>query len=117
PVNRLINGILMGEFRFDLGFAQASRADFVDTKQRIFEGDSTDPRFIYMHSGLPGHSQFSGACRADETEQYAERLELANNEMREDIQRITEHDPAGIIIVAGDHGPYLTKNFFITDGE
>ena len=70
-----------------------------------------------MHTSFPGHSQNSGTCLPDETEQFAVRLDRANIEMQQDIQTITKNDPAGIIIVAGDHGPYLTKNCLITEGE
>jgi hypothetical protein len=34
--------------------------------------------------------------------------------MRTDIQNILESEPNSIIIVAGDHGPYLTKNCYYT---
>ncbi len=30
--------------------------------------------------------------------------------MRQDINLIIENNPEAIIIIAGDHGPYLTKN-------
>ncbi len=34
---------------------------------------------------------------------------IANIEMRDDIEAIIEKDTNVIVIVAGDHGPYLTK--------
>ena len=39
-----------------------------------------------------------------------ERLMMANIEMRDNIEAIIEKDTNVIVIVAGDHGPYLTKN-------
>jgi hypothetical protein len=30
--------------------------------------------------------------------------------MQEDIAEIVDYDPGALIIIAGDHGPYLTKN-------
>jgi hypothetical protein len=30
--------------------------------------------------------------------------------MKQDVETIIQNDPGAIIIVAGDHGPYLTKN-------
>lgn len=51
---------------------------------------------------------------SDETAQYEGRLRQANEKMRGDVELITAQDPGGIIIVAGDHGPYLTKNCFNT---
>jgi hypothetical protein len=45
---------------------------------------------------------------------FGERLARANIEMRQDIDAIMENDPKAIVIVAGDHGPYLTKNCYST---
>lgn len=107
----------MGEFRFDTEFNNPSREQFVQYKRSIFEANSYNPVFIYMHSDLPRHSQNSGACRPEETHLFASRLTRANFEMRQDIQTITEKDPEAIVILAGDHGPYLTKNCFTTGEE
>ena len=106
----LLNAILMGEFRFDIVLLSSPRVQFVETKQSIFEGVTGDPIFMYMHSGLPGHSQNSGACLPDETDRFRTRLTGANIEMQLDIKTIIENEPEAIIIVAGDHGPHLTKN-------
>ena len=46
----------------------------------------------------------------DEVEQYQKRLQLANRRMRRDVEEIVRRDASAIIVVAGDHGPYLTKN-------
>lgn len=112
----LLNSILIGEFRFDQGFNNQPREQFIETKQSILEGVSGgNPVFIYTHSDLPKHSQNSGACLPDETDLFKERLTSANIEMRQDIKTITENDPDAIVIIAGDHGPYLTKNCTSTD--
>jgi hypothetical protein len=37
--------------------------------------------------------------------------------MRQDLALILEHDPEAIVIISGDHGPYLTKNCYITGNE
>lgn len=108
--NILLQAILMGEFQFDIGYEPKNRDAFLDTKQNIFESIGEDKVFIYMHSNKPAHSQNSGACRLNEVDLYEERLDLANIEMQQDIKTIIEYDPLAIIIVAGDHGPYLTKN-------
>jgi hypothetical protein len=106
----LWRAILMGEFRFDVGFNTMPREQFVETKQSIFKDVSGDPVFIYMHSYSPGHSQKSGACLPDEIDRFETRLSSANIEMRQDVNAIIENDPEAIIIVAGDHGPFLTKD-------
>ncbi len=106
----LTRAILEGEFRFDVNFEKVSREQFLQEKARALSNTLTHPRFVYAHSKLPGHSQNSGACLPNETELFAERLASANAEMKYDIELILEKDPTAIIIVAGDHGPYLTKN-------
>jgi len=105
----LLGAILMGEFRFDVGYFPP-RELFTATKQSIFADTSVDPVFVYTHSNFPEHSQNSGACLPDETDLFKARLMKANLEMRQDIKTIIENNPEAIIIVAGDHGPYLTKN-------
>jgi len=101
--------ILEGEFRFDTGFDRMSMSAFFEKKRAVLRSTSTSPRFLYTHTG-PRHSQNSGACLDNETELFEERLGVANSEMKEDIAAILESDEEAIIIVNGDHGPYLTKN-------
>lgn len=112
----LLRAILIGEFRFELDFTDRSREQFVETKQSILEGVSGKPVFIYAHSDKPSHSQNSGACLTNEAELYKAKLKMSNLEMKQDIKTITENDPGAIVIVAGDHGPYLTQNCAITTG-
>ena len=82
-----------------------------------FENVSNKPRFIYMHDPLPGHSQNSRACLPNETERFKKMLIQANYQMKQDLETIIQNDPGAIIIVAGDHGPYLTKNCFNTGSD
>jgi hypothetical protein len=116
PYIKLISAILIGEFRFDLGFTEQPHNQFVETKQSILESVYGNQVFIYTHSNFPGHSPFSGACPPEETDTYKDKLISANYEMQQDIQTITENDPEAIVILAGDHGPYLTKNCTSTLG-
>ena len=113
---QLCSAILTGEFRFDISFNEQPHIQFVETKQRILKGVSGDKVFIYTHSDLPNHSQNSGSCLPDEINLYRARLESANIEMRQDIKTIIDNDPGAIVIIAGDHGPYLTKNCARTTG-
>jgi hypothetical protein len=109
--------ILMGEFRSDAAYASPSRSQFDERKYSEFESVPGNPRFIYMHDNLPGHSQNSGACRPDETDLFRQRLIRANDVMIQDVELIAQKDPGAIVIVAGDHGPYLTKNCTRTGGH
>lgn len=110
PSKLLISSIFFGEFRFDFDVDQEPHDHFVENKQKIFKQVISHKAFIYMHTDLPAHSQNSGVCLVNEVDLYKERLIRANLEMQQDVLSITESDPQAIIIVAGDHGPYLTKN-------
>lgn len=110
PVGLLSKAIFLGELRFDLNFSKITQQEYIHEKEIILSEVTEDPRFVYMHSVLPGHSQNSGVCRPDEIELFRDRLAQANIEMRQDIALVIEHDPEAILIVAGDHGPHLTKN-------
>ena len=117
-VNLLIKAIFMGELRFDINFEKVSwEYDFSQEKNTIFSEVSVEPKFIYMHITLPGHSQNSGVCLPNEIELYGERLARANLVMRQDVELIIENDPKAIVIVAGDHGPSLTKNCRATEED
>jgi hypothetical protein len=113
----LMKAIFMGEFRFDVQFDQPSLEQFEQSKANVFENLPDKPRFVYMHDWLPGHSQNSGRCLPDETKEYEDRLAWANDEMKQDLETIIQNDPGAMIIVAGDHGPYLTKNCFGTGND
>jgi hypothetical protein len=119
--NVLVKAIYMGEFRFDvvlhLDKSYAPYKQFLTYKSNLFRSVPTNPRFVYVHTPNPGHSQDSGACRPNETELFRQDLILANAEMKTDIETIIQNDPNGIIIVAGDHGPYLTKNCTYTGAD
>jgi len=106
----LLSAILVGEFRFDIGFEKVSGAVFWDAKQNVLTMAEAGPVFAYIYLDVPGHSQNSGVCLPDEVEQYQKRLQLANRRMRRDVEEIVRRDASAIIVVAGDHGPYLTKN-------
>ncbi len=110
PSMHLITAILMGEFRFDISYSVLNHDQYVQNKLESFLDISRKKGFIYTQSDLPSHSQNSGVCLPDENEIYFSRLRRANIEMRQDIQTIISEDPGAIVIIAGDHGPYLTKN-------
>tara|TARA_B110000879_G_C11145800_1_gene502391 strand:+ start:6 stop:1739 length:1734 start_codon:yes stop_codon:yes gene_type:complete len=82
---------------------------FLKSKRRALAYDSDSPKFVYAHSG-PGHAQLSGRCRSDETPLFEQRLKKANIEMKQDIETILSTQRDSIIIINGDHGPYLTAD-------
>jgi hypothetical protein len=116
PKNILVQAIFTGEFQFDIGFDAVSEKQFAIKKAKLFSEKTNSPRFAYVHTSKPSHSQNSGACLANELELFDERLQKANLYMKEDLSVLLANDPNAIIIIAGDHGPYLTKNCYGTGG-
>jgi hypothetical protein len=112
----VMKAILMGEFRFNLDFDQPSEEQFEEYTQSVFESVADQPKFVFMYRQLPMHTQNSGRCLPNETELFDERLARANYAMRRDIETIVQKDPGAIVVVTGDHGPYLTKNCTTTGG-
>ncbi|MEM9623359.1 MAG: hypothetical protein AAF993_17040 [Pseudomonadota bacterium] len=99
--------IFEGRFRHNAAYQDPPYARFITEKRKRLAESPGTPKFIYTHTG-PGHSQNSGRCLADETERFKQRLVIANKEMKEDVKTIRAADPDAIIIINGDHGPYLT---------
>ena len=110
PLNHILSAILLGEFRFDIGFDDIEYEEFVDRKLDVTRNVADNRIFVYSHTHYPGHSQNSGTCHPNEIELFENKLHIANSEMRKDIETINQYDPEAIVIIAGDHGPYLTKN-------
>lgn len=104
--NGLLTGVIIGEFKFDIEIKdQFSEVDYEDIKHKLI---SKNKGFIYVHNPYPGHSQNSGKCKEDDKKIYHKRLKETYPRLKEDIKIILEKDPNGIIIVAGDHGAFLS---------
>jgi hypothetical protein len=101
--------IFMGEFRFDVEFGQPPEGEFLQHRLSVFGSVANKPRFVYMHAPKPAHADTLAGCRPNETAIFEEKLVEANSEMKEDLETIIQNDPGAVIVVAGDHGPYLTK--------
>lgn len=93
-----------GRFRFDI--QKPKKHEMISAKRAVFAEDTKSPKALYNHTG-PRHSQNSGKCLPDEIDQYHKRLQLANREMRDDIEAINSMERDAIIVINGDHGPYL----------
>lgn len=67
--------------------------------------------YIYAHSAYPGHCVSIPKYRksdSEEIQEYSERIPIADNEMKEDLDVIFSKDNDPLIIIASDHGAYLT---------
>jgi len=110
-----IKSILEGEFRYDAGFDTIPYPDYVLKKREVFTQKAQEPIFLYTHNMLPGHTQESGRCMPDDKSKHLEGIKSANDEMKKDLALLMKFRPNAIVIVAGDHGPYLTKGCFHID--
>ena len=108
-VDSILAGLIEGQFRFDIigEMNSYSRTEWLEIKRSILSSKTDYPKFMYTHTG-PHHSQNSGVCLPNETELFKERLTEANVEMKQDIGSIISSKRDAIIIINGDHGPYLT---------
>ncbi|WP_440651115.1 sulfatase-like hydrolase/transferase [Candidatus Pelagibacter sp. HIMB1495] len=106
----ITKAIYEGEFRFDIFDDNYSYEKYLKLKKKYLVSKPKKPILLYSHNGFPGHSSNSGKCSANEKQNYFNNLEKANIEMKNDINAIKNNNPNSIIILLGDHGPYLTKN-------
>jgi hypothetical protein len=115
-LDALYRGIAGGEFKSENVFLDSDRDRWISVKRAKLSQRATEPQVVYAHSGFPGHSQNSGACLDDEVKRYSTRLATANKEMVDDIETILATGRDSIVIVAGDHGPYLTGDCLYLHG-
>lgn len=108
----LRKAISMGEFRFDTDFEQISVDSYMAEKLKAITGGSVNKQFLYAHGDRPGHTQNSGKCLPNEKDMFIEKLKKANKEMVADLNALLKYDPNAIVVVAGDHGPSLTKTCY-----
>lgn len=72
--------------------------------------ESADPHFTYVHIAEPGHPPTVMRGRCDESyehEAYSRRIGTANTFLKGAINEIIGNDPAAVIVLAGDHGPWI----------
>ena len=105
----ITESIFSGHFRFDIFNKDFSYEKYLQLKKNYLTSIK-NPSFFYTHNNFPGHSEKSGKCRTNEKEIYFTGLKKANIEMKTDVSDILKNDPNSIIVLLGDHGPYITKN-------
>lgn len=110
---QILKLIMIGEFQFNMEYGD--HVEWRRILKRQISQDTIAPKFIYAHNPLPGHSQNSGTLLPNETELFEDRLRRANQEMISDINQILSLKRESIIIIAGDHGPYLTADGFFME--
>ncbi len=111
----LLRGIFQGEMNFDTkGWIdnENSLLNQIQNRKHELIRDSQKPKFVVNHLFLPGHSQNSGVCMPDETENWVVNLTLALSQMEADFATVANNDPEAIVIAIGDHGPSLTGDCY-----
>tara|TARA_Y100000591_G_scaffold332428_1_gene369700 strand:+ start:735 stop:2486 length:1752 start_codon:yes stop_codon:yes gene_type:complete len=105
----ITDSIFEGNFRHDIFSDYSSYDDYLKLKRKYLTSGEKNTLF-FTHNKYPDHSQNSNRCLPNEKEIYSEGLKKANIEMKDDVLNIMNNDPNSIIVLTGDHGPYLTKN-------
>lgn len=109
----IIDAILKGDFSDRTSMERINYADYLEQKYRVIAESEKKPLFMYSHSKYPGHGPAGKGIAIDERKKYLnkyiENIRVANREMRQDVTEITYSKPDSIVIIAGDHGPFLTK--------
>jgi hypothetical protein len=76
----------------------------------IEDNNSESPIFQYIHLFAPTHAPDSQVGICDEAEQiayYSERITEVNRHLQDLVGDIISRDPSAVIVVTGDHGPYI----------
>ena len=108
----LYKAIMAGKFSWNtvvwnIDEIQSEERFFLQKKSELLTKKFKAPIFLYSHTG-PSHSPKNGTCNSKkEIKDYKKRLYLANIEMKRDVKNIKKSNPNSIIIINGDHGPFL----------
>jgi YidC/Oxa1 family membrane protein insertase len=118
-LGNVLQPITAGRVSEDL---KETRSEFMERVERHIETMSRrkNPHFTYIHGRRPGHS-FPGQQTAEQLagfrKEYAERIQLANEEVMSMVQNILARDPSAVIILNADHGAWGHGNFNYTQEE
>lgn len=108
----LIDAILKGDFSEIVSLERVDFASYLKQKHKVLKGKHQSPVFLYAHSIYPGHRPWQSQYADDENKYikiHLNHIKIANIEIRKDVDKILKYNPSAIIIIAGDHGPFLTK--------
>lgn len=109
----LVNAIMTGEFSDAVSFEGVDYESYVKQKLKVISREYATPVFMYSHSGYPGHGPSGMGMKLEERDarvkKYIEGVRKANDEMRRDVEAVIKANPGAVVILAGDHGPFLTK--------
>ena len=104
----IIQCILLGEFVWDFEFNNEDQITWEQEQTAILRLQLDSPKFLYSHSTYPGHSRNSGKVLQRDFDRYRTGVKTANAKIIDDVNSILLNKKDAIIIIASDHGPYLT---------
>jgi YidC/Oxa1 family membrane protein insertase len=78
-------------------------------KNKYFSPNQGNPRWIYMHQFLPGHSPSNSKCDREWFNKFKRKVDQSHKMIIDDVNLIIKNNPKAIIIIAGDHGPALDR--------
>ncbi len=107
---KIVSKILFeGYFKHDAFTKSFDYENYLKLKKDYLTSKEKNTFFLTLNN-YPGHSGHSKRCDYEDKKNYFENLKKANSEMKNDVLNILNNDPNSIIVLLGDHSPYLTKN-------
>lgn len=81
---------------------------------KLMDDSENTPRFQYIHALTPRHASLETLRHANcdetkEVQKYASRVAKAGEYLQEQIRDIIGRDPSAIVVIAGDHGPFISR--------
>jgi len=104
----ILYSTLIGEFIWNLEFKMIDWDAWEQAQTARIRLQVDNPKFLYSHHNKPGHSQNSGTLLQLDVDDYIEDTKIANELIIDDVEDILSLEKDAIIIIAGDHGPFLT---------
>ncbi|MDH3640139.1 MAG: sulfatase-like hydrolase/transferase, partial [Gammaproteobacteria bacterium] len=96
----------------DLSLLKVPDDELVTQIKRLNAKPEPKPKFQYIHYFSPGHApgNLIGRCdTAKEKTRYVENLYKANRLLKDMISAILAKDPDAVVMLAGDHGPFIAN--------
>lgn len=115
-LHKILPGVLLSGSVWDVGGALDMQSiDLV--RNRVVSGigatdKSSAPLFQYIHLYSPGHADndAEGTCNeATELQNYKEKVGNVTVDIISIVGDIIHHDPDAVIVISGDHGPFISN--------
>lgn len=94
-------------------WATTTNAQLREQAVTLMEDATNLPRFQYIHTFKPGHSRvYPVGKKCDEKfefARYVKNVRIVGEYLRNHVDDIIKRDPGAVIMVAGDHGPFISN--------